>query len=60
LIAFYPAPVNTNDPWHGYPFTFQRATPLDRIKAIKDVAEKLFKNNKLSLKRIIKIRKGVL
>lgn len=60
LICFFPEPKNTNDFWHGYPFTFDRKSPANRIKALKEVAEKLLKQNKLSLKRVKKIRSGEL
>lgn len=60
LIAYFPAPKNNNESWHGFPFTFGRKSPPDRIKALKDVAERLFAQKKLSLGRITKIRNGVL
>lgn len=60
LIAYFPAPKNANESWHGFPFTFERKSPPDRIKALKDVAERLFAQNKLSVGRITKIRNGVL
>ena len=58
LIAYFPAPVNPGENWHGYPFTFARRSPPDRIKALKDVAERLHRNGDLSLARVKKIRQG--
>lgn len=60
LIAFFPRPKNNNESWHGFPFTFNRKSPPDRLKALQEVAERLFTQNKLSTKRITKIRNGVL
>ncbi|WP_208281760.1 hypothetical protein, partial [Massilia oculi] len=60
MIAYFPAPVNANDPWHGFPFTFAKKAPTDRVKALRDVAERLFRKNEIPLKRITKIRSGVL
>lgn len=60
MIAYFPAPVNANDPWHGFPFTFAKKAPVERVKALRDVAERLFKQNKIPLKRIAKIRSGAL
>lgn len=58
LIAFFPEPMNSNDNWHGYPFTFARRSPLDRIRALKDVAERLRENGVISTARAKKIRQG--
>lgn len=58
LISFFPAPVNKSDPWHGYPFTFSRASPRDRIRALKTVTERLLLTGKISLARAKKIRQG--
>ncbi len=49
LIAFFPEPKNSGDPWHGYPFRFGRAAPPNRIKALRQVAERLFNQKKLAL-----------
>jgi len=58
LIAFFPEPINSGENWHGYPFTFARKSPPDRIRALKDVAERLHKSGGLSLARAKKIRQG--
>lgn len=58
LIAYFPAPVNPGENWHGYPFTFARKSPPDRIKALKAVAERLHQSGDLSLARVKKIRQG--
>lgn len=58
VIAFFPAPSNPGALWHGYPFTFSRRAPTARIKALKEVAEGLFKEKKISLSRARKIRTG--
>jgi hypothetical protein len=60
LIAFFPAPKNSGDPWHGYPFRFGRAAPPKRIKALKDVAERLFQQEKIGIARIKQIRNGAI
>ena len=60
LIAFFPAPENPTDPWHGYPFTFERAAPKARIQALKQVAKRLEAAGSLSLARATKIRRGEL
>lgn len=58
LIAFFPAPVNSGENWHGYPFTFARRSPADRIQALKEVANRLYERGDLSLARAKKIRQG--
>lgn len=58
LIAYFPAPVNPGENWHGYPFTFARKSPPERIKALKEVAERLHQSGDLSLARVKKIRQG--
>lgn len=58
LIAFFPEPINPDDNWHGYPFTFSRRSPRDRILALKDIAERLQKSGDLSIARAKKIRQG--
>lgn len=58
LIAFFPEPMNPGDNWHGYPFTFSRRSPLDRIRALKDVAERWRENGVISTARAKKIRQG--
>lgn len=58
IISYFVAPENKGDPWHGYPFTFERETPKDRKKGLQEIAETLFQKNKLSLARTKKIRSG--
>lgn len=58
LIAYFPEPVNPGEYWHGFPFTFARKSPPDRIKALKEVAERLHQRGELSLARVKKIRQG--
>jgi hypothetical protein len=58
LIAYFPEPANPGEYWHGYPFTFARKSPPDRIKALKEVAERLHQSGVLSLARVKKIRQG--
>lgn len=60
VIAFFPAPINPQDFWHGYPFSFGRKAPKARIRALKETAENLFLIKKISLSRIKKIRNGSL
>lgn len=58
IIAFFPAPQNLGDFWHGYPFTFSRKAPIARIKALRAVADEMYKKNKISLGMAKKIRNG--
>jgi hypothetical protein len=58
LISYFVSPSSQNVPWHGFPFTFGRRSPKERIIALKEVAERLLKDGKLSLKRAAKIRTG--
>lgn len=58
LIAFFPEPINSDENWHGYPFTFARRSPVDRIRALKEVAEILREKKVISIARAKKIRQG--
>lgn len=63
LIAFFPEPINVDDAWHGYPYTFRRSAKNGNDnpgKALKEVAQRMLEGNEITVARAIKIRRGAL